>query len=83
MQLSLERNQLARTQGNADINKIDDFLKVEMSKSQDFFRIQLNQLSFQNMIGTGASAEVFKGVYKEIDVAIKKLRFTVTDQYGP
>jgi len=31
------------------------------------------------MIGTGASAEVFKGVYKEIDVAIKKLRFTVTD----
>lgn len=83
MQLSLERNQLARTQGNADINKIDDFLKVEMSKSQDFFRIQLNQLSFQNMIGTGASAEVFKGVYKEIDVAIKKLRFTVTDKFGP
>jgi len=26
---------------------------------------------------------VYKGVYKEMDVAIKKLRFQVMDQFGP
>lgn len=30
---------------------------------------------FEKIIGTGASAEVYKGSYKEMDVAIKKLRF--------
>lgn len=31
-------------------------------------------LKIEKLIGTGASAEVYKGIYKEADVAIKKLK---------
>lgn len=49
----------------------------EFKKGQDFFRIKIDDLLFEKSIGAGASADVFKGSYKEMDVAIKKLRFEV------
>lgn len=54
----------------------------EFKKGQDFFRIKIDDLLFEKSIGSGASADVFKGSYKEMDVAIKKLRFEV-QQVGP
>lgn len=47
----------------------------EFKKGQDYFRINLSDLLFEKIIGSGASAEVYKGSYKEMDVAVKKLRF--------
>lgn len=59
----------------SDLQKADDFLNEEFKKGQDFFRINLGDLLFDKVIGSGASAEVYKGSFKEMDVAIKKLRF--------
>jgi len=39
--------------------------------------LKLQDILFEKSIGSGASAEVFKGTYKDMDVAIKKLRFNV------
>ena len=62
-------------QKKTDIEKADNFLDKAFNKGQDFFRIQLSDLLFEKIIGSGASAEVYKGSYKQTDVAIKKLRF--------
>ena len=59
----------------SDLQIADDFLNSEFKKGQNFFRINLGDLLFEKIIGSGASAEVYKGSYKEMDVAIKKLRF--------
>lgn len=53
----------------------DEILTMEFNKTQDYFKINLEDLQLGKMIGSGASAEVFAGTYKENDVAIKKLRF--------
>ena len=37
--------------------------------------LKLTDFKFDKQIGAGASAEVYKGMYKEMDVAIKRLRF--------
>lgn len=36
--------------------------------------LKLSELKIEKQIGAGASAEVYKGTYREADVAIKKLR---------
>ena len=53
----------------------EDILHKEFQKNQEHFRINVADILFEKQIGAGASAEVYKGTYKEIDVAIKKLRF--------
>jgi len=42
--------------------------------------LKLKDILFEKSIGSGASAEVFKGTYKDMDVAIKKLRFNATSE---
>jgi serine/threonine protein kinase len=43
------------------------------------FKVNMNELIVGPQIGSGASANVYKGTYKELDVAIKKLRFAPFD----
>ena len=61
----------------SDLEQAGDFLDEEFKKGQDFFRIKIDDLLFEKSIGSGASADVYKGSYKEMDVAIKKLKFNV------
>jgi serine/threonine protein kinase len=63
-------------EGMTDTEIAGDFILHEFKKGQEFFLLKLHDLMFEQQIGTGASAEVYKGTYKEMDVAIKKLRFT-------
>ena len=56
-------------------NPADDVFKRIFQENQDFLMLKLSDLKIEKKIGSGASADVFKGVYKELDVAIKKLRF--------
>lgn len=48
----------------------------EFNRGQEFFILRLQDLMIEKQIGAGASAEVYKGTYKETDVAIKKLRYS-------
>ena len=57
-----------------------DFILNEFKKGSDYYLLKLHDLMFEQQIGTGASAEVYKGTYKEMDVAIKKLRFTANSE---
>lgn len=38
--------------------------------------LKLSDLKIDKVIGAGASADVYSGTYKEVDVAIKKLRLS-------
>jgi len=68
-------NQRARSANRGgEANPASDFLFEEFHKGQDFFMLKLADLKIEKQIGAGASAEVYKGSYKETDVAIKKLR---------
>ena len=58
----------------AQLNPASKILEEEFQKGQDFFILKLSDLKIEKQIGAGASAEVYKGTYKEADVAIKKLR---------
>jgi serine/threonine protein kinase len=51
------------------------FLASAVNSSQDHFIMKFTDIKFDKMIGSGAAAEVYKGTYKEMDVAIKKMRF--------
>ena len=54
------------------------FLESQFGKGFDF-NINIPDLLVEKQIGSGASATVYKGTYKEMDVAIKKLRFQQPD----
>jgi hypothetical protein len=58
----------------------NQFLVDQFGKGFDF-NINLSDLLVDKQIGSGASANVYKGTYKEMDVAIKKLRFSQPDPH--
>ena len=77
------------TIAQSEINLTEEFVKKEQVKEQNIlekileqevefaaesFFINMKEVTFEKLVGTGASAEVFKGVYRSTDVAIKKLR---------
>ena len=70
-QQEANKNVSPMSQANNPASKI---LEEEFQKGQDFFLLKLADLKIEKQIGSGASAEVYKGTYKEADVAIKKLR---------
>ena len=46
----------------------------EFNALNDHFFIPLSELTIDKQIGLGASAEVYSGLYRETDVAIKRLK---------
>ena len=59
----------------SELQMAGDFLKEEINKAQNFYMLKLSDFKFEKIIGSGASAEVYKSSYKEMDVAVKRLRF--------
>jgi len=55
-------------------NIIQTILQEETEKSKITFLVDMQEVKFQKLIGAGASAEVYKGIYRATDVAIKKLK---------
>lgn len=51
-----------------------DLLADELSKAQMAILIDMTEITLGKLIGVGASAEVFKGMYRGTEVAVKKLR---------
>ena len=51
-----------------------EIISEELSKAQLTFLIDMKEVKIGKIIGMGASAEVFRGVFRGTDVAIKKLR---------
>jgi hypothetical protein len=51
-------------------------MRVTKEKRANDWELNFNDLLFEEKIGTGASATVYKGTYKSQDVAIKILRMT-------
>ena len=58
-----------------DLGLADEILNEEIMKNQSNVKIELKDITFEKQIGFGATADVWKGTYRENDVAIKKLRF--------
>ena len=58
-----------------DLGLADEILNEEIMKNQSNVKIELKDITFEKQIGLGATADVWKGTYRENDVAIKKLRF--------
>ncbi len=56
----------------------NQFLNDQFGKGFDF-NVNISDLRVEKQIGSGASATVYLGTYKEMDVAIKKLRFVQPD----
>lgn len=57
------------------VDQASDILEEQFQRGSDHFRINISDIQIEKQIGAGASADVFKAIYKENDVAVKKLKF--------
>jgi hypothetical protein len=61
-------------------DKKDEEEKVISRKTiEDHYLLNITELKIEKLIGSGGSAKVYKGTYKEIDVAIKRLNLQSID----
>lgn len=61
-------------------DKKEEEEKVISKKTiEDHYLLNITELKIEKMIGSGGSAKVYKGTYKEIDVAIKRLNLQSID----
>jgi len=59
---------------NINTSNLKKFFLQEISKNVADWIIDYKQLKFINQIGSGGSAEVYRGIWRGTDVAIKKMR---------
>eukprot|EP00826_Nyctotherus_ovalis_P030963 TRINITY_DN2472_c0_g1_i1.p1 TRINITY_DN2472_c0_g1~~TRINITY_DN2472_c0_g1_i1.p1 ORF type:complete len:602 (+),score=139.84 TRINITY_DN2472_c0_g1_i1:88-1893(+) len=55
-------------------NILQEILEQEAELAGESLFIDMREVKFEELIGAGASAEVYKGVYRTVEVAIKKLK---------
>mmetsp|Transcript_16130 Transcript_16130/g.13685 ORF Transcript_16130/g.13685 Transcript_16130/m.13685 type:complete len:88 (-) Transcript_16130:333-596(-) len=56
--------------------QLQKFIYSEVSKNVRDWVIDYKNLKFLKVIGTGGSAEVYRGVWRGTDVAIKKMKLS-------
>jgi len=74
-QNELEKMQKLSFQKQKTIRKIEEEeeKKSEKSSLEDHYILEMGDIKIEKQIGAGGSAKVYKGIYKEIDVAVKRL----------
>lgn len=77
--LNLQRKQ---TYQELDMKRKQDEEEKKSSKKviEDHYILNINDIKIANIIGQGGSAKVYKGIYKDIDVAIKRLNIKQLDE---
>lgn len=55
-------------------NILQEILEQEAELAGESLFIDMKEVKFEELIGAGASAEVYKGIYRTVEVAIKKLK---------
>lgn len=58
---------------NFDVHNLEKFLFHKFSRSVDEWIVDFNEIEFGKLIATGSTCHVYKGYYKNLPVAIKKL----------
>ena len=61
------------TTSNFDHQNLEKFLFNKFSRSVEEWIVDFNEIEFDNLIATGSTCHVHKGLYKSLPVAIKKL----------
>lgn len=59
---------------------VETFLMGQFARSVDEWLINFTDLEFNNLIATGSTCQVYRGTYRNIPVAIKKLLRPESDQ---
>ena len=87
-----QANEINRLQ-QLDLQKKQVYQELELKRKQelenkrepkkvieDYYILKIEDIKIEKCIGEGGSAKVYKGTYKEIDVAIKRLNMKQLDE---
>lgn len=58
----------------------EKLLQEQLGKVNPSYIINMREVQWRNLIGIGSSAEVYHGMYKKREVAIKKLKFLCSNE---
>lgn len=56
-----------------NLDNLEKYILNQFSMSVDEWNIHYKDLKFNNLIGSGSTCKVYRGTYKNLDVAIKKI----------